>query len=1530
MFEQDDLDDRVLRGQNRLGEEPGRQDAGGRRYCGGGRARVRFRLLSRLIRIALRVRTAFAGWLVSSGFRLPGRARRLLLTARWLRRLRLVLSGRHRSLLGGILGGPFRRLMSRGCQAERSGEGEELHEKAERSGRPLRHEPCLYFRARRRGACYPAPTAQIRRRMALRERFASLAARGRRLGPWGPPGLGAGLFLVAAVDVSSGHEALPGGAVLPLLAAGVGLVALGSRRTASPRAPGRPSRRHWLPLAAGAVLAFGFRVVLGGQPAVGPASAERAADRVDAWLADATRRAGDAAYLLARTPNLAAAVEGSDAEDFRSLAFDVLAAWPVPGTGLAPGGASLYDARLRPVAWSPGATDLEEPLAELFPDGLSAAHCPDPAFPLFLYADRGGGGILAAADCTRTLRGLVTVEMRVLTSPPPSSGAPPRSALEAAAGRGLELQLLRGAEDPEPLAELFSRRGERFLDGPRDAQRLFFPLRAYDGQLLGAASTVVSPASALLAERRGRSALAGAAGLLLGALWVGISAWRRGPAARIAAVWLVRIAAGVLASALPPVASGPGVRAPVLPAGGPLLGLSADFWTGSPIDALLTAAAIFASVRVVSVRLLRRSRLPGGRAGALRGGVAGLLAVLAVLVIERGGSSAATFAPTWRVGVGWAEVLAWAALLLLGAAVGLLIASLLRPVWPAAVAALAVVVGAAAIGPAALGWAVLPVGGAAAVTGWRRGLLALRRLRRSLVSYEPGLAFLAAFGLFALPAVLWYPALESRQEEARRRYAESAAPVQILRHRFTICHALQQARRALDEEANRQGSFSGLSAYSLWSGTGLPHLTAASGLELRRPEGGTSRFGVGLSRRPDPPPSEAAPGEWSASPECAEAELASGREAPRFGDETVLTTRRRFPSGDTVTLRAADRDREIPFLPHPAGIADHFLLRGGTAPAVFDGRDLRLARGAGAASGDALSQPRESVRFDVGEDRFTVSWNATRPADRVTALLGWVLLAALAALLVAAGARIRRLLPRHGRAPPRRSFQMQLTETLAAAVLVAILGLALFAEGRFAQLLEAASDQEAVARSGSALRVASELGAFDLEAPPEELGLRLAHAADQTDTDAAVYAGGALLAVSRTELVQTGLLPSRPPPRIHAAALRGDARAGPEFSLEQVGPLRYRVLWTRLPVRSSLGEPTFLAVPLAADEPARLEGVRALQRSLILGGGSIALVFAILLPGLLARRLAAPVRGLARATGRIADGAPVGSLPVSGTVVELRLLAGSVERLARRIPGVRRRMREEAAADLARRVAHDIKNALAPIGLAADYIKRVLQDPRGIDTRTAVDESVGDIRAQVERLRRISSEFSALGAPLQRRDVDLARLVENTVAPWVRVAEGPEVTVRAPGAVLVRADPEIVARIVENLLLNAVEALRDDAPGERGGGLPRRRGRVEVRVVAPRPAGVARIEVEDDGPGIPERFRERIFEAEFSTRTRGSGLGLANARRFAEAHGGRLAAAARPDGRRGTLMLVELPVDGARDRPASRRPASEGSGARTG
>ena len=267
----------------------------------------------------------------------------------------------------------------------------------------------------------------------------------------------------------------------------------------------------------------------------------------------------------------------------------------------------------------------------------------------------------------------------------------------------------------------------------------------------------------------------------------------------------------------------------------------------------------------------------------------------AALVRSAGFSGGAPLTPTWALHTRWPEVLGWAALLLALAGLLLLLQSLLRPEVPVLVAAAAVVAVCVAFLPGgSLLFAGVPLLAGTAVAFWRRGRLSLRHLRQPLLAHEPGFSFLVAFLLFAVPPTLLYPAMAWHEDNVRRRYALDAAPVQTLRHRFAVCHALEEATRTLDSEAASLARLRPDSAYRLWLSTGLPRLTVASALEVRGPAGERSRFGVGLPRRPDPPSSAPSPPPLESHPRMRGGIRHRGRPRDRAA---VPLGRQRHPAG---------------------------------------------------------------------------------------------------------------------------------------------------------------------------------------------------------------------------------------------------------------------------------------------------------------------------------------------------------------------------------------------------------------------------------------------------------------------------------------------------------------------------------------------------------------------------------------------------------------------------------------------------------
>jgi nitrogen fixation/metabolism regulation signal transduction histidine kinase len=248
-----------------------------------------------------------------------------------------------------------------------------------------------------------------------------------------------------------------------------------------------------------------------------------------------------------------------------------------------------------------------------------------------------------------------------------------------------------------------------------------------------------------------------------------------------------------------------------------------------------------------------------------------------------------------------------------------------------------------------------------------------------------------------------------------------------------------------------------------------------------------------------------------------------------------------------------------------------------------------------------------------------------------------------------------------------------------------------------------------------------------------------------------------------------------------------------------------------------------------------------------------------------------------------------------------RQLHGRLARLARSAGAVltlddvtelARAQRVLAWGEMARQVAHEIKNPLTPIRLGVQHLKRAHRDGR-VDYERVLDQNVGRILSEIDRLDEIARAFSKYGtAPAERPagvPIDVAAVVRDVVE-LERMGEG-EVDWRVTGA----DDPAVGIATGDELrevLLNVLENAR----------LASAR-RVDVDVT--RNDGHVEIIVADDGVGIPDDVLPKIFEPHFSTRTSGSGLGLAISRSIVDAWGGAISvSSARGSGTRVVITLA--------------------------
>ena len=225
---------------------------------------------------------------------------------------------------------------------------------------------------------------------------------------------------------------------------------------------------------------------------------------------------------------------------------------------------------------------------------------------------------------------------------------------------------------------------------------------------------------------------------------------------------------------------------------------------------------------------------------------------------------------------------------------------------------------------------------------------------------------------------------------------------------------------------------------------------------------------------------------------------------------------------------------------------------------------------------------------------------------------------------------------------------------------------------------------------------------------------------------------------------------------------------------------------------------------------------------------------------------------------------------------------------------VLRHQRLVAWAEMARIIAHEIKNPLTPIRLSTEHMREVWQrDPDHFDR--VFERCTTNILTQVEELRSIASDFSAYSAILRidPQPGDLTASMADLVEAY-RAAppNGVRIALETDGPIEVRFDAKLLGRAVRNLLENALRA------AAAGGG--------EVLVRVDRENGYARIAVEDNGPGVRPENLPRIFDPYFSTHDTGTGLGLPIARRVVEEHGGHIAARNREGG--GLEVVITLPV----------------------
>ena len=457
----------------------------------------------------------------------------------------------------------------------------------------------------------------------------------------------------------------------------------------------------------------------------------------------------------------------------------------------------------------------------------------------------------------------------------------------------------------------------------------------------------------------------------------------------------------------------------------------------------------------------------------------------------------------------------------------------------------------------------------------------------------------------------------------------------------------------------------------------------------------------------------------------------------------------------------------------------------------------------------------------------------------------------------------------------RASFYRKLFLAFVAAVVAPVALLAVVARNFVASEMRSGVEREALRTSAAASRVVSDLIAPQAAQQGSALDDNLmVWVRRLIAEDANIFAGTELQATSERTVFASGLLSSRTPADVYVAlALRREAGA---VARERIGDFEYVV--AAAPIRLGSVD-AMMTVPLTSRQRDIDSQIDALDRRVLLA----ALIFILAGAGLgytMAERIADPVSRLTRATRRIAGGdfdvrvASTSSDELARLVADFNQMASELQRQRRQLE---RTHRIEAWAEMARQVAHDIKNPLTPIQLNAEHLRRVHAD-RGEPLGPILKECVETILSQVALLRQISSEFSnfASSPSVRRAPVEVAELLKDLVAPYARaLTDGLSIEVRpTPPLPPVLIDRALVARSLTNIIENALHAMPS------GGRLT-----IEARL---RDDSVA-VEISDTGMGMDEEALDRVFEPYFSTKARGTGLGLPIAKRNVELSGGSIA-----------------------------------------
>jgi signal transduction histidine kinase len=827
----------------------------------------------------------------------------------------------------------------------------------------------------------------------------------------------------------------------------------------------------------------------------------------------------------------------------------------------------------------------------------------------------------------------------------------------------------------------------------------------------------------------------------------------------------------------------------------------------------------------------------------------------------------------------------------------------------------------------------------AMAAAWR-----LRRYRAQLAHASQAARLTALFVALTLPSLAFYPSLVDAAGRARRQLVEARYAPEVINQRHNLQLQVREAQAQIDAirdlpnlvraaEPSAGPSPPTEPAFNIWSRTVLAERRLTSSVEIYDEAGAlVSRFALKLPESVGAQTWQEGTCEWEVFEEvspffaeerrllhadrgiCVPQPDGSNSMAgsiilhvqPDYSNLSFITAQSPYlallRAEDTPGPDSTPRER-VEFAVYGwsrrvlyMSSSDAWPLTEDVFPQILASRDPFWAQvQRGDTEYDVYFLNDRGAIYALGYPRTSTLGHLVSIAELV------VLSATTMLLLLAAGAlygSIAARTPASGRAllrEVRASFYRKLFIAFVVAAVLPVLALALLSREYIFDLINADVESEATRTAASASRVVEDVGTLEvrggsnLEVVDDNLVVWLSRVIAQ---DVNIFDGAGLLASSERALFASNILPVRTPGDVYRAIV---LEGRPSFVYRET-VAGYPFLVAAAPVRVQ-NRPAILTVPLTLRQQELEAQIDELDRRVLLA----AVLFIILGAAIgywMAERIADPVNRLMKATARIARG-DLDARILATSSDEFRRLVEAFNRMAadlqRQRAELARTHRLAAWADMARQVAHDIKNPLTPIQLNAEHLRRVHAD-RGQPLGPVLDECVNNILTQVRLLRQLASEFSSFASSPTAKPApaSLSELMAEVVEPY-RTGLAGRVSIELdvpPSLPPLLVDKNLLARAVTNIIENALHAMPN------GGTLG-----IDARPLAD---GRVAMSISDTGIGMDRDALARIFEPYFSTRAAGTGLGLTIAKRNVELNNGTIAVVSEKG--QGTTVTLTLPT----------------------